>query len=127
MIQLFRYLSIGLVPLYLVSSSIGCTSGGWCGNNQPAYPVGAYPLPGYPGGAYPNAGYPAGASGQPGVAPALNGQQAPSLPYGTPISPTYPPAGYPSGYPGGYPAAGYPQNQGVPLGSMAPGRPFIGQ
>lgn len=116
---------IGYMPIALLTLSIGCSSGGWCGNNQPAYPVGTYPLPGYPGAGYPGSGYPAGAVGQPGypVAPNANGQQPPTLPYGTPIPSTYPQAGYPPGYPSGV----YPQSQGVPLNSLSPAQPIFGR
>ncbi|MDZ4848379.1 MAG: hypothetical protein SGI77_03740 [Pirellulaceae bacterium] len=127
--------------------AVGCSSSGWYGNNQPAYPIGTYPNSGYPATGYPATGYPptgypnagipngtyqAGAqlppgynpnlATQPGAAPQLSGQ----LPtYSTPL-----PGGFPQngGYPayGGYPAGYYPQNQGVPLNSFSPSPPLFG-
>ncbi len=133
----------GSVSLRLLWLSIGCSCGGCCGNAQPAYPVGTYPIPGNPAQTYPYAGYPAGyptgavppgypaAPGAPmGYSPAVNGQPTGTLPtYSTPV-----PQGYPQGYPqggaytmGGYPAGVVPPNPGVPLNSYAPSQPYVGR
>ena len=124
------------VTLGLLSISLGCSSGGWCGNNQPVYPVGTYPNAGYPNTGYPiGAQSPSGVIGNPGFpqgyAPPLNGQPTGNMPptYSTPLPNGYPQGTYPQG--ASYPSGGYsgynPQNQGVPLNTIAPSQPLFGR
>jgi hypothetical protein len=118
MIDKFRLFLI----VYSLSLASGCSNGGWCGYNQPAYPIGPYP-----GTGYQQQGYPAGFGGAPttgpipGVAP--NGQPMGGAPnYSQPLT------GYPNNaYPGAYPGA-YPQGQaGVPLNQFGPSQPMLGR
>lgn len=121
-----------LYPLILtLGLGVGCSSnGGWCGYNQPAYPIGSYPYNGYPGVVPPGGSYPPpGAFGASNTAnlpttgpiPGATGAPATGVPqYSAPL---------PSGYPpmGAYPGAMQPYQGGVPLNQFNPNQPFIGR
>ncbi len=110
----------------------GCSSnGGWCGYNQPQYPIGTYPYQqGYPGQVAPI--YP-GTYAQPGTFG--NTTTANSPPIGTMNPATGAPMGgvqYSQPLPGGYPMGAYPGAMpsnmgGVPLNQFNPNQPFLGR
>lgn len=115
-----------------IGFAAGCSSnGGWCGYNQPQYPIGNYPYQGYPNQVAP--AYP-GTYAQPGAFG--NTTTANSPPMGT----MNPGAGVPmtgvpqysQPLPGGYPMGAYPNTMapnmnGVPLNQFNPNQPFLGR